>query len=482
MKHTICLLLFSCFCFIQASASSKVKYPNGRHFIYRLTLRDKLESPYKLDHPTRWLSHRSIERRRRQGLSLDSTDLPVSPQYLKQLRAQKGMSVIGKSRWNNTVLMLSQDSVALNRLSDLPFVRQAECVWISPDSIEKSFSQRPIHQEFNTWDSIKNSRYANGSQQIEMLQGHRLHGLNLRGKGLIIAVLDGGFQNTDRIPSLTRAHIIGVKDFVYPVDNRRQTITYNRERLFYETDHGTKVLSIMAANEPEVLTGTAPESQYWLLRCEDQQSEQPVEEDYWAMAAEFADSVGVDIINSSLGYNNYDTPMKGISLNELDGRSTLISRTASMLAGKGIILVNSAGNTGMGPWKKICVPADAHEILTVGAINEDGQNAPFSAVGPTQDGRIKPDVTALGAPAALLTGSGALSHDMGTSFSTPVVCGLVACLWQALPQKSALDIIDLVRMTADNAKTPNNIYGYGRPNFWRAYMIGMLEEKEKEKE
>ena len=136
----------------------------------------------------------------------------------------------------------------------------------------------------------------------------------------------------------------------------------------------------------------------------------------------------------------------------------------------------------MGPWKKICVPADAHEILTVGAINEDGQNAPFSAVGPTQDGRIKPDVTALGAPAALLTGSGALSHDMGTSFSTPVVCGLVACLWQALPQKSALDIIDLVRMTADNAKTPNNIYGYGRPNFWRAYMIGMLEEKEKEKE
>jgi subtilisin family serine protease len=193
------------------------------------------------------------------------------------------------------------------------------------------------------------------------------------------------------------------------------------------------------------------------------------------MAAEMADSAGVDIINSSLGYNDYDKPHKSLLLKELDGRSTLISRTASMLARKGIILVNSAGNTGMGPWKKICVPADADNILSVGAVTPQGTNAPFSAVGPSQDGRVKPDIVAIGSPAVLISGRGTVVRDMGTSFSTPVVCGLVACLWQSMPNKSASEIINLIRSTADNYQSPNNIYGYGMPNFWRAFMIGNLK-------
>jgi subtilisin family serine protease len=197
------------------------------------------------------------------------------------------------------------------------------------------------------------------------------------------------------------------------------------------------------------------------------------------MAAEFADSAGVDIINSSLGYNEYDAPHPSIRLNDLDGETSLISHTASLLAAKGIILVNSAGNTGMSPWKKICVPADAHDILTVGALSPQGRNASFSAVGPTQDGRIKPDVMAIGSPATLISGRGSIVRDMGTSFSTPIVCGLVACLWQSLPNKSAFDIINLVRRTADNYKEPNNVYGYGKPNFWRAYMIGHADKEQR---
>ena len=200
------------------------------------------------------------------------------------------------------------------------------------------------------------------------------------------------------------------------------------------------------------------------------------------MAAEVADSAGADIINSSLGYHGYDAPHRSLQLSDLDGRTTLISRTASTLSSKGIILVSSAGNTGMGPWKKICVPADAHEILTVGAINAQGDNAPFSAVGPSQDGRIKPDVTAIGSPAALIGGSGAVVRDMGTSFSAPIVCGLVACLWQAFPNKSAIDIINLVRKSANNNHAPDNVYGYGKPDFWKAYMIGKLEEGESNEE
>ena len=452
-----------------------MKYPGGKQFMYRLTLSDKQESVYRLDHPTRWLSQKSIERRRRQGLKLDSTDLPVSPRYLKTLRSQQGISIVGTSRWNNTVVIRTADTSVVKQLTAFPFVKQTELVWISPDSIDKKLVREHYHEHFNPWDSVKQERYGGGKEQIELLHGERLHSIGCRGKGMTIAVLDGGFQNVNRIPAFSDVRIEGIRDLVWhnPLTPHPED---SDEQIYYETDHGTRVLSAMATNVPEVLVGTAPEARYWLIRCEDQLSEQPVEQDYWAMAAELADSAGVDIINSSLGYSDFDAPHKSLQLHQLDGQSTLISRTASMLARKGILLVNSAGNTGMGPWKKICVPADAHETLTVGAVNPQGGNAPFSAVGPSQDGRVKPDVMAVGSPAILISGRGSVVRDMGTSFAAPIIAGLVACLWQALPQKSATDIISLVRRTGNNSLTPNNVYGYGVPNFWRAYMIGKMED------
>ena len=461
-----------------AGTTSKKKYPGGKYYIWRYTLKDKQGSAYALDHPGRWLSHKAIERRRRQQIALDSTDLPVSQRYLrvleKALKDRKNATqksklewmVIGTSRWNNSVLIRSNDSTVLSALDALDCVAKSQCVWISPDSIS-SYVKHTYHETFNPWDSIKGTYYGNGKEQIEMLSGQRLHGIGKRGHGMTIAVLDGGFQNADVIPAITRANIAGAKDFVYP----------NSPYFYQETDHGTKVLSAMAANQPEVLVGTAPEARYWLLRCEDQQTEQPVEEDYWAMAAEFADSVGADIISSSLGYNDYDTP-NYYHQRDLDGQTALISHTASMLARKGIILVNSAGNSGMGPWKKITFPGDASDVLTVGAVNMEKKNAPFSGVGPTQDGRIKPDVMALGSPTSLISGRGSIVRDMGTSFSTPLITGLVACLWQALPEKTALEIIELVRQTSNNAKEPDSIFGYGIPNFWRAYMIGKMKNEE----
>ena len=474
-----------------AALPSKMKYPGGRQYIWRYTLRDKQGSPYTLDHPGRWLSHKSIERRRRQGLSLDTTDLPVSTRYLREMENKarslnkKDWDLIGTSRWNNTVLVRSADTTLLRSLAELAFVAEARQVWQSPDSIERGTVKIKVHEQWNPWDSIKGEIYGNGKEQIEMLQGHRLHSIGMKGKGITIAVLDGGFQNCNEIPAFQHANIVGGKDFVWSHNESRGSASDNRilqledpipTTLFRATDHGTKVLSTMATNEPQVLVGTAPEARYWLLRCEDTETEQPVEEDYWAMAAEFADSLGADIISSSLGYNEYDKHIGDYRQRDLDGQKALISHTASMLAGKGIILVNSAGNSGMGPWKKITVPADAENILTVGAVNRDKQNAPFSGVGPTQDGRVKPDVMALGSPACLISGRGTIIRDMGTSFSTPIVCGLVACLWQALPDKTAIDIINLVRQTASQYQEPDNIYGYGIPNFWRAYMIGRINE------
>ena len=471
----ITCLLVAVICQIPSnvSASTRKKYPGGKCYIWRYTLKDKQGSPYSLEHPGRWLSHKAVERRKRQGIALDSTDLPVSAKYLRQIenslsQRQQGEKlskaewvIVGTSRWNNTVLIRSNDTTLLKHLATLDCITQSQCVWTSPDSIDR-YVKHTYHETFNPWDSIKGVTYGNGKDQMEMLQGQRLHNIGLRGKGMTIAVLDGGFQNVNVIPAFTQANIAGSKDFVYP----------NSPFFYQETDHGTKVLSAMAANVPNVLIGTAPEARYWLLRCEDQQTEQPVEEDYWAMAAEFADSAGVDIISSSLGYNDYDSVPDYYHQRDLDGQTALISRTASMLAKKGIILVNSAGNSGMGPWKKISFPADANDILTVGAVNMVKKNAPFSGVGPTQDGRVKPDVMALGSPASLISGRGSIIRDMGTSFSTPLVAGLVACLWQALPEKTALEIIELVRQTGSNAKDPDNIFGYGIPNFWRAYMIG----------
>lgn len=425
---------------------------------------DKRAGDYSLSQPQRFLSKRSLERRARQRLAVDSTDLPVSRKYVR-LFEQGGATVVGTSRWHNSVLVSSTDSLLLDRLTSLPCVSRWQCVFIAPDSIEKAEDIRwNVHEHFNQWDSVKNDPYGMARQQIEMLGGDRLHDAGYRGQGLVVAILDGGFQNYDRIPALQKAVVLGLRDVIPPVLSTRSTKVNPAMKI----DHGTKVLSAMAAQAPEVAMGSAPDAHYWLLRCEEPAFEQPVEEDFWTMAAELADSLGADVINSSLGYYDYDGHRGSYRLQDLDGLTAFISRSASMLAAKGIVLCNSAGNSGMGPWKKIGVPADARDIITVGAITKDKQLAAFSSIGPSQDGRVKPDVVAMGAPATLISGRGTLVHDMGTSFSTPIVCGLVACLWQALPDKTALEIIDLVRRSASQYAEPTNIFGYGIPDFWKA--------------
>ena len=471
MNKTVLVVLFLLTTVLAGRAATdqetaiRVKYKGTPGFIYRLYLTDKQESAHLLAHPTRFLSRRSVERRRRQGLAVDSTDLPVSRQYVRLIEG-KDVSIVGQSRWQNTVLVRVKDSTQIHRLRQLPCVKESRLVWQSPDSVPAGTLKVKAHDRFEERDSTPGNIYGTAGNQIKTVKGERLHNIALRGEGMMIAVIDGGFKNVDKIPAFRRVDIRGWRDFVSP----------EAPNLFNGIDHGTKVLSTMAVNVPYYYIGTAPKASYWLLRSEDQQTEQEVEEDYWTMAAEFADSLGCDLINSSLGYNDYDHPWMSYRQWQLDGRTAFVSRSASMLASKGIILVNSAGNSGMGTWKKIGVPADADHIMSVGAVMESEPHkiAPFSSVGPTQDQRIKPDVVAIGAPTRLVNGRGVIMSDMGTSFSAPIICGLMACLWQAMPDKTAEEIIELVRQSGENCEHPDNIYGYGIPNFWRAYMIGTL--------
>ena len=462
------LIAFSLQAAHQQDGTKRIRYKDGPAYIYRVSLTDKAGTPYSFDNPTRFLSRRAIERRKRQGLAIDSTDLPVSSHYISIIQ-KKGVNIIGQSRWQNTILVRMKDSTLVNGIRQLPCVKACKLVWLSPDSITPD-KRIDYQSHFEPYDSIPNEIYGTAADQIYNLKGDQLHRAGFLGKGMMIAVIDGGFKNADRIPELQKIKILGWHDFVSP----------NDPQLFSETDHGTKVLSIMGAYHPYIFIGTAPKAGYWLLRSEDQLTEQEVEEDYWTMAAEFADSVGCDVINSSLGYNEYDHKWMSYKQWQLDGNTAFVSRSAALLAQKGIILCNSAGNSGMGPWKKIGVPADADHILTVGAISDiDTQRiAAFSSVGPTQDGRVKPDVVALGAPARVISGRGTITSSMGTSFSSPVVCGLVACLWQAMPDKTASEIIEIIRRTGNNYQHPDNIYGYGVPDFWQAFMEGKVKSEE----
>ena len=383
-----------------------VSFPGGRCMMYRLYLRDKdlQHTPFSVNRPEQFLSARSIERRKRQGLPVDVTDLPIAPAYLDSV-SRTGIEIVGQSKWNNTLLVKIHKEKELNKLNSLSFITKKLKVFSSPDSITER-KRSSFRKELNSWESVP-IHYGAAAEQLKSLGGQRIHERGFYGNGMMIAVFDGGFMNVDRIPALHGVKLAGLKDFVVPKSNN----------IFEEMEHGTMVLSTMAANAPNLYVGVAPEAQYVLVRCEDERTESLAEEDYWASAAEYADSLGVDVINSSLGYHDFDDVKTNHLYWEQDGETALISHTASMRADKGIICVNSAGNDGMGVWKKINFPADAKNILTVGSINEQGKNAAFSAVGPTADGRIKPDVMAYGSPTSVITGRGSIINDNGTSFS-----------------------------------------------------------------
>lgn len=460
MKKIIVLASLLLLC-TMAKAQNKAS-TDGHTYLYRVQLADKKGTRYSLRKPEKFLSEKALKRRERQHLGVDSTDLPLSKKYIDQLN-EAGYQVVGGSKWNNTALVKLDDTLRAEGIKALPFVKGVKLVFRSPKEIS------PVKVSELKVDSVKPNAeepYGVAKAQIKQLNGIRLHEAGYRGKGMLIAVIDGGYMNADIIPMFEGVKIVDTRDFFYP---------YNANP-YQLLSHGTMVLSCMATNQKGRYIGTAPEAEYALLRSEYGYSESLAEEDSWAMAAEYADSIGADVINSSLGYALFDDKSTNFRYADLDGERTLISHTASMLAQKGMLLVCSAGNSGNDTWKKITPPGDARNVLTVGAIDRNGMNKKFSSVGPSQDGRVKPDVMALGGGTEVVEPNGLISRASGTSFASPVCCGMVACLWQALPEKTATEIIELVRASADRYSEPDNIFGYGVPDFWKAYQEGKSEK------
>lgn len=417
-------------------------------FYYRVYFRDKGG-----DVPTNYsaenlLSPRAIERRHKAEIPVpDIRDIPVNRSYLNQI-SEMGFSLHCYSKWMNTALFKTQYLSDISIISNLPFVTEVKVVKTSD---KKSNLNDKL--KFN----IEETDLPVFDRPITMLNGYSLHSSGFDGKNILIAVLDEGFINADQIPSLKSLRIRkGIKATRNFIDNN--------DFIYDISTHGTAVLSVLAGKLPGFIEGTATGADYLLLKTEAKDYESPCEEDFWAAGVEYADSLGADIVSSSLGYYHFDNPNLNYKYSDLDGNTSFITKVADIAASKGILVVNSAGNERNSDWKRIVFPADGDSVLAVGAVDGNNQIAIFSSAGPSADGRIKPDNVAMGVSIPVQISTTVTGRSNGTSFSCPVLSGMAACLMQAVPMARNTDIIEALHSSADKYNFPDSLYGYGIPD------------------
>jgi serine protease AprX len=433
---------------------------------YAVYFNTKISSnyPYSLEQPLDFLSQRAIERRFKQNIPLDSSDLPVNPDFVTQcLSLDTTIKWIGSSRWLNLSLFSTHSQQVAGLLSQLPFVSSVRPIYLGP-SIYKGGTQL-------SWPSAQSlslpATITSGQESIiqnSMLGVDYLHNKGALGRDIHIAVLDGGFSQVNTNPAFehlfTDQRLLGTWDFVAW-----------EPHVFEDNNHGALVLSNMAAFIPNQFSGTAPAASYYLLRSENAATETVSEEFHWVLAAEFADSAGVDIINSSLGYTTFDQPADNYVYAQMNGKTAVSSKAAIVAARKGILVVASAGNSGSTPWRYISAPADADSIIAVGAVDKNRDKANFSSFGPSIDMRTKPDLSAMGRGTAVVGVLGAVATANGTSFASPLLAGALACLWALHPEKSAMEIRQIAKRTAHLFENPNNELGFGIPNLALAHLL-----------
>ncbi|SHG87912.1 Por secretion system C-terminal sorting domain-containing protein [Flavobacterium fluvii] len=443
--------------------SSFVGFSQEDAWVY---FKDKPDAATYLANPLTMLSQRALDRRTNQGIPLDSKDVPIYQPYIDQVIASAGITVKAKSKWFNCVHVRGLQA-NITALTSLYFVEKVEfanrSINVNKISAPKQGKNKPVNKTLQTTTTFN---YGNSANQIQMLNGHLLHQSNYTGSGKIIAVMDGGFLGVDTAPTFARLRtnnqILGGYNYVDKSTN------------FYTgATHGTSVLSLMGGYVDNALVGTAPDASYYLFITEDGASENPVEESNWVEAAEEADRLGVDIITTSLGYTTFDNSNYNLTYTDMNGVTAFISKGVDVAFSRGMVCVVSAGNEGNLAWHYVSAPADALNALTIGAVKADETYATFSSQGPTYDGRVKPDVTAQGQNPYVSDVSGnIINTGSGTSYSGPIVAGMVACLWQALPTKTNQQIKQLIVQSADRYTAPTVQYGYGIPDFSLALVNG----------
>lgn len=418
-------------------------------YFYRIYFTDKGNISVSDYMPEQLLSPAAIERREKCGITaLSYSDLPVSAMYIDNL-TRKGLSYRCASKWMNTALFSSASAIDLETIAKLSFIDKIQLVKLPVE---------PAKHAVSKYGTTGPASPADEFDPNVPLNGTLLHQSGFTGKNVIIAVLDAGFVNADVIESLEalrrRGGIIATHDFV--------TGSHN---VYGYHNHGTSVLTILAGSIPGIISGTATGADYLLLRTEDNASEFPVEEDFWAAGAEYADSAGADIISSSLGYFMFDDRAMDYSFSNMDGNTAFVTRAADAAASKGILVVASAGNERNNVWKRILAPSDGDSVLCTGAVKQDLTISDFSSAGNSSDGRVKPDVVAPGVNLPLQYEPGKWRAGSGTSFSCPVISGLCASLMQAVPAATASEVMTAVRESGDRYDNPDTLYGYGLPDF-----------------
>lgn len=462
MKCFISLLI------VCAASSLYAQTSPGKYWV-RFT--DKSNSSYSLSNPSAFLSPKCVARRQQFNLGFDQKDIPVNEDYINQVLATGTCTLHNKSKWFNAITIATADTTLIESIALLPFVAEVKSVHVhqhNEQKVEKIVDvvlTKKSTAEVEITDNTQSELYGPSFRQIEMLNGHLLHQLGYNGAGVDIAVLDAGWNRADILPAFdalrSSNRIVLSRDFVFPETNN----------VFNSNSHGTFVLSLMAGHIADSLLGTAPAANYYLFRTENPFSEYITEEDNWVAAAELCDSLGIDIINSSLGYSLFDDSTMNHSYADIDGNTTRCSIAADIAAQKGILVVNSAGNSGDDPWHYITAPSDGDSVLCVGATRADGTHAFFSSFGPSSDGQVKPNVSAMGFACVIADMDSTIRTGNGTSFSSPITAGMAACLKHAFPNKNNMQLLRAIEQSAHLYNTPNDSLGHGIPDFWKAFLI-----------
>jgi hypothetical protein len=441
---------------------------SAQNKLYWITFKDKNYNSYSVSKPQQFLSEKAIERRKKQNIAITKQDLPLSDLYI-HLVENTGAVVLKKSKWFNAVLVKTTTEMQIETIGNYLFVKSIKEMSVSANTssinkFETENTQMVVPQESFSADRTNVYDYGLSLNQANQIGVDCMHNSGFNGTGVVVAVLDAGFFNVNILPAFdslrNNNQILGCRDFV-----TGDTLVYE------DNQHGMMVLSSMGGNLPGRLVGTAPKAKYWLIRTEDAATETMQEEINWVVGAEFADSVGADIINSSLGYSYFDNTAENHTYADMDGNTTIITKAADWAASKGIFVCSSAGNSAGFPWFKITAPADADSILTVGAVDSAGFVTSFSSRGPTFDGRIKPNVAAKGYQSVVAAPWGDILQGNGTSFSSPITAGAVACLWQANSSKTNMELLSAIQQSANQATAPDTLIGYGIPNFCTANLI-----------